>query len=104
MTVDRLLLQPVVDPEPAESCFINTMVLGSGKITPEIVSQNLRIGRLTIRFMFQMCAVDAHVPTLLVDVEFDINVLTGKIEFVYNVHGKPPLNVFVVENKRYHPK
>jgi len=30
--------------------------------------------------------------------------LTGEIEFVYNVHGKPPLNVFVVENKIYHPK
>jgi len=30
--------------------------------------------------------------------------LTGKIEFVYNVHGKPPLNVFVLANKRYHPK
>jgi hypothetical protein len=53
--------------------------------------------------MFQMRAADAHIPTLLMDVESYINVLTGKIEFVYNAHGKPPLNVFVMENKRYHP-
>ena len=48
--------------------------------------------------------MDAHVPILLMDVDAHINVLTGKIESVYNVHGKPPLNVFVLENKSYHPK
>jgi hypothetical protein len=85
-----------VDPESAISGFINGMIGCAREIAIQITGKDRWIRWLSKGLMFKLMSQDAYTPTLLMNVQTDIKMLTAEIEFANVNHGKSPFGVFFV--------
>jgi hypothetical protein len=101
--VDSLLPELVMDPEAAVARFIHRMIESSRKVASQVKDKLVHLGRLRKGFMLTMLRKNTHTPTLFVDIQSDVNMLTREIKFatLIQVHGKPPFGKFLRGTKNY---
>jgi hypothetical protein len=101
--VDSFLLELVVDPETAITRLIDRMIGSSRKVASQVRDKLVHFGRLGKGFMLAMLRKNAHAPTLFVDIQSDVNMLTTEIKSatLIQVHGKPPFGKFLRGTKDY---
>jgi hypothetical protein len=92
--VDSLLLELIMDPKTTVTSLIHRMIGSSRKVAPQVRGKLVHFGRLGEGFMLAMLRKNAHAPTLFVDIQSDVNMLTRKINSVTVIHGKPPFGEF----------
>jgi hypothetical protein len=79
-------------PEAAKAGLAGTVVSCTGKVPPEILRENLRVGRLRKASVHLVSAHhDVHLPTLFGNVQAHKHVLAVKVENpLFCLHGMPP--------------
>lgn len=80
-----------MDPESEIACFIDRKIRRSWKVPAQIVDQHLGVRRLCRVLMIRLAKIDAYFSAFLQNVDSDIDMLTGKLDFcTFRTHGKPP--------------
>jgi len=97
--VNSLLLELVMDPETTVTRLIHRMIGSSRKVASQVIGKLVHLGRLTEGFMLTILRMNTHAPTLFVDIQSDVNMLTSKINSVTLIHGKPPFGKILLTNK-----
>jgi hypothetical protein len=63
------------------------------------MDQLVHLGRLRKGFMLALLGMNTHAPTLLMNIQTNVERLTRKIKFAKVIHGKPPFgNFFILTN------
>jgi hypothetical protein len=104
--VDSPLLQLIMNPKAAITGLVDRMIFTTRKVAFQIVYQLVWLRRLGKGFKFTITRKHTHTPAFLVDIQTDVNRLTGAIKFaILNlIHGKPPFGIWCLVVQPLYPK
>jgi hypothetical protein len=89
--VDSQAREFPVDPEAKVAGFIDSVVDRVRKVPVQVLDQDFRVRPLREALMIRLTNIDAGLPTFSCDIDPDVDMLTGELDFCkFAVHAKPP--------------
>jgi hypothetical protein len=105
-TVNSPLLQLIMNPKATIAGLVDRMIFTARKVASQIVHQRVYLGRLGKGLVFSVARKHTHTPAFLVDIQTNVNRLTGAIKFatLNIIHGKPPFGEWCLVVQPLYPK